>query len=406
MTRSDLRPLGRLERAFATTDRISPFNIAAAVRYRGDLDAQALLAATERVAKKNSALRQVLTEDRKYWTDGGRLPELHLADCDEHTLIERGLAHRFQPGSALWSVSAIGEPEARTATLVVVANHLLMDGPSLLAVYHAVGDELAGEASQRFLPPLKLESRWSGGGLRPIVSAMTSAMRQEWHYRRGRRHELEFHRSDCGHVINYGLDRRTAAAVSRAARKHRLTLHSVLQGAHALAIGAHFDEGDLLRGVAFADLRGSITPPAPPVELGAAVTMMPYVAPARGNLLDVSRRIQSVLTRCQRDGTHYGRIWLSPLMMTMVERGGQRMADFALSWSGRLPQWNRGDIRIDRIRAFVSPTRVGPIWGVWGHRDENGIHCNASWPAECWSAESAAVIAHSVVRQLQSLPDE
>ncbi len=174
------------------------------------------------------------------------------------------------------------------------------------------------------------------------------------------------------------LDAATTTALSREARRRRLTMTSVVHAAalRSVHLHRHGARPVRLRTFAFPDLRPFLRPLPAPESLACYMAMtwadVPMAAGGEG-LWVVARNVQRRIEESVRRGRKFLAATMAPQAMRTVIARRLRMGNVAVSHTGTVPLAARhGPVAVRAVHAFVSNLAVGPEFtvrsGVFGGR--------------------------------------
>ncbi|RMG64627.1 MAG: hypothetical protein D6722_16735, partial [Bacteroidetes bacterium] len=283
--------------------------------------------------------------------------------------IEAGLAYAFAPGDALWRIDTA--PDGARPALRFMFHHVFMDGEAALSL---IRDLLAYWGEGKAIPLRTLGCLNQKSAPRQIFRALWQGMAQERQYRRQATHDTRALPTAESRVIDLSIPADQVRIIQKATRQRRTTRNSLLQAALALAY-ARGSGGDyaLLRGMAFANQRPKLRPKPDPTQLGAGITLIPYLVDPALDLWTLSQSLQQQAHRTLARGGHFAMNWLSPWIIGMGLRSAHRMGDVALSFSGAIPSTGTfGAIRMTSIRSYISSHRKAPPFSGWAQIDPAG----------------------------------
>lgn len=394
------RSLDKMERMFALSGRLDPFNIAATASFEG-MPADWLWAAAESVAEAVPALWTALDEDRQHWLMADEPPIAERTAIKPRSLVEAGLTYHFQAGSALIRLW-VNDTDPEHPVLVVIADHAFCDAVSLLRIIHLIAERAVGDHTGTLQAPVGTAHRSLASDTRqPPAKTFLSDMALQARYRFKRKHKPNAAEGCRARVVHYELPAPISSALISRARKQKLTINALLQAAHLQAVGKALETDGALMGMTFSNLRSAYEPAIGPGELGAAVGLIPYCIDRETTLWDAAEAVQEQIIKDHREMRSLNRVaWMAPIMRQLQNRGGSRLCDMALSWSDRLPRWYHSHLSIKAIEAYISPTRLGPVWSCWAQRSQQGIIFCGSYLSEHLTSQQANALAVDVIHRL------
>lgn len=385
---------------FALSGRIDPFNIAATASFEG-MPADWLWAAAESVAESVPALWTALDERRENWVMASEPPVAERTAIKPRSLVEAGLTYHFQAGSALIRLW-VNDSDPDHPVLVIVADHAFCDAVSLLRIIHLIAERAVGDHTGTLQAPVgtahrTLASAAQEPAARTFVGDLSLQARYHWQ----KKHKPKATQGCRARAVHYELPAAISSSLISRARKEKLTINALLQAAHLQAVGKVLESDGTLLGMTFSNLRAAFDPAIGPGELGAAVGLIPYCASATMGIWQAAEAIQHQIIEDHRKLRTLNRVsWLYPMMRHMQKRNHGRLCDMALSWSDRLPRWYHSHLSIKAIEAYISPTRIGPVWSCWAQRSQQGIVFCGSYLSEHLTSQEANALAVDVIHRL------
>ncbi|MFC8847311.1 MULTISPECIES: hypothetical protein [unclassified Micromonospora] len=347
------RPLSPLERWYWIADQVSPLNVIARVRVRGHLPLELLRAALDELQARHPLLRVAIAtrpdgrRPRFVPTDrpiplrrvapgpggaGGRVsgapadPDAGwLREVNDRELVD-GVDWRAGPLCRAVVLTAPGAaPAAGDAhDLILTLPHCVADGTTALSLLrqwleHADRLATAGPAPEPepALPPAErmFPRRYRGGT--GALRLGGQLLRDLYAVRRHRPARVVPSRfvpftDRRSRLLHRTLTAGQVAALARACRRERTTVHGALAAAMVLAVAA--DAGPPAPGhVAIGspvDFRAALTPPVPERAVGAYVATVPSFVPYRPgvSLWQVARSISGDLAARRDRGSHFAMV--------------------------------------------------------------------------------------------------
>ncbi len=363
----------------------APFNAAAVLQLTGPFDAGALERTISILHDRHPVLGAGII-DQKFIEFVAAPPvplrqEPRIAPDAWRPITETLLTERLPEatGPLLAATALVGDGD--DWDLIVLLHHAVVDGPSvgrlvheLLTVYAAVVEDRPMPDAPPVAPPPAVDD------LMPLTGARLAA-RKAWLLAKSQAGEVRYRLAMRRHGVfrvqpDYRIqidptefDAKATTALSRAARRRRLTVHSVLQAAMLQSVHRAFypDAALPLRTMAFVDLRPHLERPAPDTAASyMAMTWHDVPLEPGADLASVAAAVQAQVSAAVRNGGKFVySAATAPLlkMTTAVKRF--RMGNTALAYTNTAPvDESYGPLRVRDLRGFNSNMGLGPEYAM------------------------------------------
>lgn len=357
------RSLTRFEKALALTGQYSAFNIVTWVDIEGEVSGEKLRKGLETLAAPGSALRLTLSRNLKRFVlvEEFELP-FEVADTDSEDAVEQALNHQVLPGEVLWKATFF--PGEGKSGLLLRFHHVLIDGEAKLTL---IRDLLAFVGEGKTLQPREMAHLKQKSRFREIVRSMRRGLQQQRYYQRHATHSILAPPPTKCHTIDFALDGAATQSLLKMVRKQRITLNSLLQAALGQAVAHHHSGATILQGMCFASHRRKLQQRPQPHELGAGITLIPYLADTRQELWSLAQTIQSQIRETLSEGGYFALNWMAPMVIAQGLKSKKHMGDVALSFSGVIPsQGDFGMLKLAGLRSYISAHHKAPRFSGWG----------------------------------------
>ncbi len=378
-----MRRLDAFESALALSDSVAPLNVVAVLRLAKGPPPDVLEQALNRLQHRHPLLRARITQgvDGHVFEPSDPLGiAVRRASRDRSDQwvdeAEAELNQRFDAAAGpLMRGVYVGSGDGPCEVLLTF-HHGIMDAASAMHLCREllVASEEGGAAQVLELLPEQpaaetfFPASYQGWrrGARLAVFALRQVrgeIRDRWRVR-GRWHPPP--PEPCrGRILSFQLSEAETSGLTRCARRHRVTLHSVFDAAMLLTVARHRYGGQSLplRHLVFANLRPYLDPPVSDENLGAYFAMLRFstaVHPQR-ELWELAAEINREVYTASKRGEKFAFSLTSAMMMRNILRlGSQRMAATALSYTGVAKLDRDSPFPVVGLHAFVSSFRLGP----------------------------------------------
>ncbi len=385
------RPLGSMETALTLLDQHWAMNLVAVLRLAPAPDAVQLAAALAHVQRRHPALRARIAPDRRsfrfVYGDVPAIPldVLERPDDDHWMEVAAEGLNEHLPAEQGPLARAVLLRGAHAGELVMAFHHAAVDGASVASLLGELLGSYGGAADgpPLIVPPAAEELRPTP---RPhIARHLLREMAAEPRYRLAMRRAgaTRVQAAARSQVLNATLDAGATAAISREARRRRLTVPSVIQAALLIAIHRRrYGGAELpLRTFSLADLRPHFEPPVGPEPLACYVALTSQDVPMRPgrDLWELAADVQGRVERSVRgDAKFTAAAAAQPLMRMALATKRLRMGNVALSYTGNLaPQALPGPLVVRGVHAFVSNLPIGPELSLRAGMLDGGLSFDA-----------------------------
>ena len=268
--------------------------------------------------------------------------------------------------------------------LVITIDHVVADATSLasmvdemLASYAALSGGGPKPDLRPLPPPPVADDHFPAGfrGTRLRLRGAAFAMRTllpEMRYRRSMRRAggPKVHLAARSLVRTAELSAETTAALSRASRRRRLTVHSLIQAAVLSTLHERRYDGRpvVLRTMMFPDLRPYLDPPIDPASFACYLTAIfeDVTMNAGSDLWAVAADVQERVEGAVRGGGRFeAATMIAPVMRMVMATKKLRLANTAVSHTGATPLADRyGPLAVRQVHGFISHMPIGPELSV------------------------------------------
>jgi len=383
------RPLGIFETAETLTNAAAPFNVVGVIDFSSAIGSTGLREALDRAQRRHPLLRARIVEiDGGFAYDLDGVPPIPLEIVertgDDHwrrvAETELNRAFDLEKGPLMRCTLLIDGSGTNATELVLCFLHTIIDGSSAVSLVREILVAWEAEAAGRspgtpeslaLQPPVESFFPAPYRGLRAKMSVagfMARQLADEIAYRRHARgtRRMPIHSEARCRVLCRDLAEHDLTALIRAARRHRVTLNSVLNAAMLMVVRDHLYDGTSvpLRNFNFAIVRPYLDPPVEDQHLGSYHVMLrPTVdIGADDDFWLLARRINAQSVAAARRGDKFlSLLTVADVMRFILSRRSMRMGSTALGYTGPLKLPVRiGDIGIRTVHALVSNFVLGP----------------------------------------------
>lgn len=398
------RRLGIFETAETLTNAAAPFNVVGVIDFSSAIEPGGLREALDRAQRRHPLLRARIVEiDGGFVYDLEGVPPIPLEIIertgDEHWtgIAETELNRPFdlETGPLVRCTLLTDGADGEAAELVLSFLHAIIDGSSAVNLVReifidweaaAAGRDLDPPESLALQPPVETFFPAPYRGLRSkvrIAGFMARQLADEITYRRRARgtRRMPIHTEARCRVLCRDLAEDDLTALVRAARRHRVTLNSVLNAAMLKVVQDRLYDGAPvpLRNFNFAILRPYLKPPVEDHHLGSFFVMLRTTVNlgAKEEFWRLAAAINTQAVAAARSGDKFLSILtVADVMKFILGQRRMRMGATALAYTGPLKLPDRiGGIRIRSVRAMVSNLVLGP---------EVTIHARLFGGRLCW----------------------
>ena len=386
-----LRRLGSFENALLISDHHSPFHVVSVLQMVGAPPPETLLRALELVQACHPLLNVRIDGSNRHASfeslDQTSMPfTLHPRQHAEDWLAitERELANRIDVHRGpLFRFNYLYQAPGQPAEAILSISHTIADSVSLVSFWSQLlettnalisGNQPALE-TQPLQPPADEHFPINYRGVKGTLPTIAYAGRQMvaeigYQIRASGKNPLKVQPKSAGHVLTCLTPADISASLVNAARRHKVTLNSVLNASIMMAVNSVIYSGNEMpmRTFVFADLRPYLTPPVDNRSLSADISMLRYTLPVGRDkpLWELAAELNSQAYRSFKRGEKFLAVRMSvPLMRMFTSMKSMRMGHTALNYNGPLLlDKNYGDITISGLHGFVSPYDLGPLFPV------------------------------------------
>lgn len=386
------RPLGRMEEAEVITNEHFPFNAVIILRLTGGPSADTLKNILPLLRHRHPLLSARVSHRKgRYFLITADTPGIPLKvverENDEQwlTMAEEELNREFDVFTGplsrwIYLTDGAGMSESE---LILTFQHLIMDASSSAGLIHEILSlcrEIESGVPVGELPELKrlpllpsAETFFPAGykGVRRRWKIIRFALRQmgdeiRYQWRSRRRRKAPIHPSGNCKILSMKFSQEVTGALTKHARKKRLSLNNLLSAAMLTAVHRTLYDGEPipLRFVHMADLRPYLSPPMDASHLGSYFSMMRLTVAMKRDpdVWQLARRVNDIAYSSFKRGDKFSTNLMSAAMMRALFRFRSfRMAAAAMSYTGPVPLEKRyGKIEVQDIHAFVSNFVLGP----------------------------------------------
>ncbi len=391
---NDLRKLGNLEFCWAKMDAYAPVIFVGVLHMTHGPDPESLRKALSNMQRQQVLLNVSIRPDRA----GYRFCHQDNAPPVPLTCVARDGPDHWRRCAEQELVTGFDTARAPLARCLYLQGD--RDSDLIFSFHHSIIDSRSGEAfvdrllslcsgaaagqADRgqnghggMLPPLDdlFPSTFRGlAKLRQMAGFLARQMVGEMRYRRrlaGRQKVNAAQPAGC-RILSLDLSPEATRNLTRAARRRRLPVNSVLQAAMQIALARVRYPGAAvpMRGISFADLRPYLAPPPAADRLGVYITMLQYVIDmtARPDLWQLASEITDHITRAAKTGDKFAAALVSKNLITfLLKRKSMRMGMVALSYPGPLALARKyGTVQVNGLSGFISNNPLGPELAGFG----------------------------------------
>lgn len=429
------RALGTFEEAAVLTNTESPFNIVGVVHLHSPPDPARLDQALQSVQNRHPLLRAHIEERDDGFAfelgENGSIPLKVLErESDTHwqRIVEAELNSPIDNSSgALMRVTFL-QPgkDKQVGELILCAHHAIMDGDSALHLVeeileHSVNgsDDLNTTSINQQSIPARSEDMFPKRYQKPrhvlhLIPFLLRQMVEETSYRLniiGKQEPPVPKRGHC-RILPARLDPAETTALTRAARKHRVSLNSVLNAALVLAVWKlrYASEPRPFRAITFANLRPYMKPAVPADRVAAYISMLRFTLKLQQGqaFWPLAKTINAKVHQSAKRGEKFLAVHMTKALMQMF-LGQQkiRMGATALSYAGAVKLPDRyGDTRVTGLTGFISNLNIGPEFTAMAFLSDGALHWNNLYLDEDMTREEAGAIAEEILTILRTAGSE
>ena len=305
--------------------------------------------------------------------------------------------------------------EAERVDLVAVFHHAMMDAFSGINLLEEMLLLLSGQVAEldSSLPLLEpCEAHFppelqGGSRLAKLARFMSAQLGDEFSYRlKSRNGRLPpIHQTATCTPLVRRLSVDDTRALTRAARRHEVTINSALSAAQLLMVHKYLYDNQVvpLRTMIFANLRPYLKPAISTENLGCYITPTRQTInmPTNPDFWQLAQTIQQNLTNSMRRGDGFLNALMSKMLVKMItERGTERFAATAISYAGPLPlRAKYGDIELLDMHAFLASTPLGPEFFAFSHIFKGQL----IWDFAYLDADMDAAMANCIANEICNL---
>jgi hypothetical protein len=423
------RKLGRMETAQAISNDFHAFNVAAVLHLLNGPSAELLTNALAYLQRRHPLLGVHIEKEKKrlYFVSDGT-PQIPL------TVVERKGSDHWQPvaeeeinrkfdlftGPLVRVIYLAGSGNEKESELIVTFQHSIVDAVSGVSFFHELLLFCSGVESGEAFEPLPsaeclFPPAFKGIGRKwKIFLFMLRQMGDEFLFQlrsMGKR-KPPVHPNGMCKILPVTFSRELTLALSRASRKRRITLNSVLTAALLISVQEHLYDGQAfpVRYINSVDLRPYLVPPPGDRYFGSYFSMMRYTVRMKKDqkVWELARELNDLSYHLLKRGDKFCTLLMSVVMMRMLFRlKSVRMSGAALSFAGAVFLREKyGEIEVLGIHAFPSNFSVGPEFSALALMFDDRLCWDFLYLDSDMDRERAVVLAEEVRVILESAVKE
>lgn len=379
------RFLNPSETAFTYCNEQSPLSVVIAIFYKGPLSDENIRSALNQLQKRHQLLQCGIGKHQgRYFFE--KLPPTASLPLQ---VVPISVEQSWKDQTQLLLNTTFGinrpllnahflRPDASTeqGQILLHLHHALIDGISARLLLSEFLQLIGGETLNDLQDPLKRApsypkpfQKWQGLGKR-LRFLFKEIQGERQFYRKGLRSKIPS--KDQNAILSIELDKATSTRILRRAGTLRISPNSLISAAMLQAIYKKRGTGapQLMRSVAFADMRKRMEPPVEAQALGChiAMTRFSVTVSSKSTLISIAQDLWQHMYLAGKKGDLYFFSQLATRMMK-VSFGLKkfRLANAALSYIGPLQlKKHYGPIELLNIRTYITNNRLGPSITAFG----------------------------------------